>query len=92
MVLNPKPDFAKAFGVSASRCLQRYLYPTPYRSLKGTLGSRAPLRDRKVVYRVEGDSNIPYLVVEWIHFTLFEITSPTKKPKVYTFWAYELSN
>ena len=33
------------------------------------------------------------LVAEWIHFTLFGITIPITKLKVYTFGgAYELSN
>ena len=32
------------------------------------------------------------LVAEWIHFTLFGITLPTIKLKVYTLKAYELSN
>ena len=38
-----------------------------------------------MVYRVEGDSNIPCLAAEWVHFTLFGIILPNIKLKVHTF-------
>ena len=40
----------------------------------------------KLVSTLPRPSNIPDLVAEWIHFTLFVIVLPTIKLKVCTFW------
>ena len=55
----------------------------PYRSLDDS--RRSP---KMMIQMAQLSGNIriaPYLVAEWIHFTLFGIISPTIKLKVYTF-------